>query len=288
MGKPQYHPFPYPDKSYDYAGAKLKKAWARLHKGDGEPFPDVELLTARGANAAFGKSVKGFKGDYAALAEQLQDGWRAFHAGDFGAAVAIGEAAGLFGSTLANKAQGIYAVYIEDDEKAKQALFTAVAERAEALSKADPRDANGHYFRAFAFGRLSQILSITKALAQGLGGKVKESLEAAIKANPSHADAHIAFGLYHAEIVDKIGGMIGRLTYGASADEGVKLFNAAIKLFPESPIAHLEYGNGLLMLYGNKKEQEATKFITLATELKPADAMERCDVELAKSQFEDE
>ena len=32
--------FPHPDKSFAYAGAALKKNWARLHAGDCEPFPD--------------------------------------------------------------------------------------------------------------------------------------------------------------------------------------------------------------------------------------------------------
>ena len=31
--------FPYPDKAYAYAGVALEKSWARLHRGDCEPFP---------------------------------------------------------------------------------------------------------------------------------------------------------------------------------------------------------------------------------------------------------
>ncbi len=31
--------FPHADKAYAYDAASLKKQWARLHKGDCEPFP---------------------------------------------------------------------------------------------------------------------------------------------------------------------------------------------------------------------------------------------------------
>ena len=32
--------FPHADKAYAYDAAALKKNWARLHKGDGEPLPE--------------------------------------------------------------------------------------------------------------------------------------------------------------------------------------------------------------------------------------------------------
>ena len=32
--------FPHEAKAYDYGGDKLHKAWASLHAGDCEPFPD--------------------------------------------------------------------------------------------------------------------------------------------------------------------------------------------------------------------------------------------------------
>ena len=39
--------FPHPDKAYVYDAAGLKKNWARLHKGDGEPLPkDAGVLEA--------------------------------------------------------------------------------------------------------------------------------------------------------------------------------------------------------------------------------------------------
>jgi hypothetical protein len=41
--------------------------------------------------------------------------------------------------------------------------------------------------------------------AQGLGGKIKHSLTQALELEPRHADAHVALGAYHAEVIDKVG-----------------------------------------------------------------------------------
>ena len=104
------------------------------------------------------------------------------------------------------------------------------AERAEALQDATPNSPNAFYFHAQALGRYAQEISIAKALAQGIGDKVKASLDKTIKLEPRHAEAHIALGAYHAEIVSKVGGMLAGLTYGASREEAIRHFALARKL----------------------------------------------------------
>ena len=56
------------------------------------------------------------------------------------------------------------------------------------------------------------MVGVAKALAQGIAGKVKTSLDSALKLQPKHADAHIALGAYHAEIIGKVGSLVGGLT----------------------------------------------------------------------------
>src|SRR5438477_9819031 len=92
--------FPHPDKVYAYDAAGLKKNWARLHKGDCEPYPkDAAVI----------------------------DAWRHYHAGDFQSAVEGGFAAGGAGVNAAVKGQSIYAHYLEKSAKAKLALFEEAA-----------------------------------------------------------------------------------------------------------------------------------------------------------------
>jgi tetratricopeptide (TPR) repeat protein len=251
--------FPYDNADYIYDAAGLKKNWARLHTGDAEPLPkDDKVLAA----------------------------WALFHAGEFHKAAEAGLKVGGAGITVANKAQSIYANYLEKSEKTKLALFMEVVERAEAQAAQEPKNANAHYLLAYALGRYSQGISVAKALAQGYGGKVKTALETAIKLAPKHADAHIALGAFHAEVIDKVGSLLGR-TQGASKDAGLSLYKQALKLNPDSAIAKIEYANGLVMLEGDKKMKDAEKLYAEAAACEPMDAMERLDVEMAKAELEE-
>lgn len=251
--------FPHDNSAYVYDAAALKKKWARLHAGDAEPLPkDDKVLAA----------------------------WALFHAGEFQKAHDAGLKAGGAGITVANKAQAIYANYLEKSEKTKLAMFMEVSGRAEAQQAEDPKSPNAWYWQAYALGRYSQGISIAKALAQGLGGKVKAALETAIKLEPRHADAHIALGAFHAEVIDKVGALLGR-TQGASKDQGLLMYKTALKLNPASAIAMVEYANGLVMLEGDKKMKEAEKLYADAAACEPVDAMERLDVEMAKAELED-
>ena len=83
-----------------------------------------------------------------------------------------------------------------------------------------------------------------------------------------------------------MGGLVAGMTYGAKKESALEHFERAIKLFPESPIAHIEYANGLLLLFGKGKIDEATKLYEKAAKSKPADAMERLDVERARAELE--
>ena len=87
-------------------------------------------------------------------------------------------------------------------------------------------------------------------------------------------------------IINKVGKMIGGITYGASAEKALEHFARALELTPESPIAHIEYGNGLYLLYGDRRIDEVTDLFVKASELYPRDAMERLDVETALAELE--
>ena len=282
MAAKNWAPFPLDAKPYAYAGDALKKAWPKLHAGDCEPFPDAKhaasLLKAAGKAAP--------KLDAESLASALQDAWRAFHHGDFQAAFDAGEKLGPVGASVAVKALGIHATHLVDGDAEKLKRFEQASKLAEAAIKALPDEANSHYRHAFALGRYSQGISIAKALKQGIAGKVRDALDATLELAPKHAEAHTALALYHAEIIDKIGAMIGGLTYGAKAAEAESHIKAALKLTPDSPIAHIEHGNVLMLLHGEKKEDAAAAAYEKAASLKPADAMESLDAAYAREQLE--
>ena len=254
----QWLKFPHADRAYAYDRVALKKCWDRLHRGDGEPFPKDT---------------------------NVQDAWRHYHAGEFRQAVEAGLAAAGPGVNVAVKAQVIYANYVEKSEKAKLPLFEEAAAWAAERRTSAPKDPNGHYLYAYALGRYGQGISVVKALSQGFGGKIKDALTTALKLAPSHADSHIAYGAYQAEVVNKVGGLVAGMTYGAKKDSALEHFQKALKLNPDSAIARIEYANGLILLFGKEKIDEATKLYEQAAKCKPLDAMERLDVELAKEEL---
>lgn len=255
MKTQNWHEFTGDASGFDYPGSALKKSWKALHAGDCEPWPE---------------------------AAELQQAWRDFHAGRFAAAVEAAESIGAEAHVVVNKASGIYADYLEDDENERQAIYQAGIARAEAAIESDPDNANAHYFHAYHLGRYSQSISIAKALSQGLGGRIKKSLDRAVELAPKHAEAHTALGLYHAEVIAKVGKLVGSMTYGASADKALTHFERAIEL-SDAPIAWIEYGNGLYLLYGDKKLDESNQAFEKAAEMTPIDAMQSLDVEYAKN-----
>ena len=89
-------------------------------------------------------------------------------------------------------------------------------------------------------------------------------------------------------MIDKVGTLVGGLTYGAKKDAGAAHFEKALKLNPDSAIARVECANGLVMMFGKARMKEAEKLYAEAVAQEPADAMERLDVEMAKDDSEDE
>jgi tetratricopeptide (TPR) repeat protein len=259
----QWTPFPYIG-DYTYDAARVTKNWAQLHAGDAEPLPTQA---------------------------QLLEAWALFHSGEFQKAVELGLALGNSGINVANKATCIYANYLEAKESTKLALFMEVALRAEKLANDASISAeslpNAYYWQAYALGRYSQGISVAKALAQGLGSKVKDSLEKTIELQPKHADAHIALGTFHAEVIDKVGSLIGSMTYGAKKEASINFFQEALRINTNSAIAMIEQANGWIMLEGEKRLAEATKLYEMASATQPLDAMERLDVDMAKAELAD-
>ena len=250
----QWTPFVHAGE-YAFDAASLKKNWHRLHQGDCEPLPqDAAVLQA----------------------------WVLCHNGEFQKSFEAGLKAGGDGITVANKAICIYATYLESREKTRLDLFMQAAERAEAQQSSSPGNANAWFWQAYALGRYGQGISVAKALAQGLGSKVKTALEQTLKLAPQHADAHVTLGAFHAEVIDKVGTLIGAMTYGAKKDTGLAHFKEALRLNPGSAIAMIEYANGLVMLEGDKRMKEATRLYEQAAASEPLDAMERLHVEMAR------
>jgi len=247
-----------PQAQFVLEGAALRKAWPRLHRGDREPWP--------AGNRAAGR----------------QAAWRAFHAGQFQQAVDAATDLGVAGAAPANKAAGVYATYLAKDDASAIHILREAIDRGERAVDELPDEANSHYFLAFVLGRYSQRISVVKALAEGLGSQIQKALEQALELEPKHAEAHVALGVFHAEVVDKLGGLAARLGFGASRDAALRHFDTAMELAPESPVVRLEYARSLRLL-APRESARMTALLEAAAAITPADAMESLDVSAARA-----
>ncbi|MCM2254087.1 MAG: hypothetical protein NDJ94_00315 [Vicinamibacteria bacterium] len=252
----KWRAFPGDDRAFHHDRSSLKKAWKGLHRADAEPWP---------AEAA------------------VQEAWTLFHAGAFKAAVDAGLKAGGAGVTCANKAQTIYATYLEADEKRRRLLLLEVVERAQAQQAEQPKNANAYYWVGHALGRYSQDISIGRALAEGLGGRVKGALVATLELAPKHADALAALGAFHAEVIAKVGRLLA-WTQGGDARAGVECFEQALALAPNSPTVLVECARGLPMIEGGKRQAQAAQLHAAAAAVVPQDAAEWLAVERARAE----
>lgn len=263
-------------------GDSLHGRWRRLHITDREPWPDEHFITGLAKqHRSFAAWVDGGDG-VAAVARGLQGAWQKFHAGEFAAAIKAGSELGALGATVANKAAAVHSLYSKKGSPHELELLDAAVKRGEQAVLVLTDYANAHYTLALALGRYSQGISILKALAAGIATRVRTHLERTLDLEPQHAEAHVALGLYHAEIINKLGGLAASLTYGASCDTALDHFQRATRLAPESAIIHIEHANGLMLLNADRFHDKARALYAEAASFEPADEMERLDIERAK------
>jgi len=234
----------------------LPAQWQRLHVLDCEPLPE----------------------DPAVL-----QGWALFHAGKFEEAELAGLAAGRPGVSLANRAATAYAALIESGEKARLDLFQNIHARACAHAADEPDNPNAWFWQGYALLRYSQGIHVARALAQGLGTQTHAALEKALQLAPTHVYAHLALGSFHAEVIDKVGPLIGAMTYGARAETSLWHFREALRLAPDSAAAMVGYADALVTLDGEVRLSEATQLYEQASSVTARDAVEGLWVELARA-----
>lgn len=217
----------------------------------------------------------------------LLAGWLAFHNGDFAQAALHAEALGDAGLPLLNQATAVYASYVEPREATRLALLHRVVEGAQRQLQAQPDDTHALYWLAYALSRHAQAVSVARTLAQGLGSQIKHALEHLIALRPDHAEAHVALGAFHAEVIDKVGPLVGRMTYGVRADAAEALFVRGLALQPESASGCMAWAHALLVLHGPGRLDEATALYERAAAITPLDARQRMDQALAQLGLDD-
>lgn len=79
-------------------------------------------------------------------------------------------------------------------------------------------------------------------------------------------------------MIRKVGKLVGKMTYGVSADNMEKYFQRSFKARDDLPIGHYEYANALTYVYGDDEEDKVIEHLKRAVAIKPINAMEALEV----------
>ncbi|MDO5691915.1 MAG: hypothetical protein Q4G70_05440 [Pseudomonadota bacterium] len=252
-----WQPCPYV-ADYRFDVGRVRALWPALHAVDAEPLPESDALW---------------------------HAWALFHSGRFEQAADAGLAVGLAGWSVANRATAAHAALVEPHESARVELFKRIHARAVTHTALQPHQANAWYWQGYALAHYAQGIHVARALAQGLGAQVRTALEATLALAPGHAYAHVALGGFHAAVIDKVGPLVGAITYGARTDAALAHVAEARRLAPNSPAVLVECAHTLERLGGDERLAEAARLQEQAAQLPARDAVERLWVEVARTEL---
>jgi len=207
-----------------------------------------------------------------ASAQSIDEARAAFTDGRFLEAAEIGEALGTSdGYALAARSLAVYAHY-EAPEDEWDGIIERAMQMGDEAVRADSTNPEAYYQSVHAVGRYAKRAGTITALRKGLGGKVRDLLEATLALDPDHVGAHIGFGGWHADIAAS--GFIARRMYGGRKEEAVVYYERALELAPESKVVMYEYAIRLPELDKERGRERALAMLEKAIGLPVTDAYE--------------
>ncbi|UTH37382.1 hypothetical protein NLY39_04225 [Pseudomonas sp. KHPS1] len=282
-----WKPFPLDQSAYDYRGDKLRQAWPQLTRGFGDyPFPDADWVVnmatrhpqALEKTVAAGTGFTGQPEEAEIYAQKLQDVWRLMFRGDFAQAKEQGLALGVGGQVPAMFAQVIYAMFLVPDQAEKHRLLEEVIAYTDEAGELVQADTVAQFGRVYAKARLGEELSVPVVLKRGYTTQIPNELKALLAKQPQQPFALALYGGYEAGVIRKVGKLVGKMTYGVSADNMEKYFQRSFQARDDLPIGHYEYANALTYVYGDDQEDKVITHLERAAAIKPINAMEALEV----------
>ena len=241
-----------------------RKEHTPLSRGRGEPV-GIKMTFARLAALACLALPAADVG-----AQSLDDARSAYAEGRFLAAAELAEAlATSEGYALAAQSLAIHAHFFAPEREWEESVERAIRMGDEAI-RADSANAEARYQAAHALGRYAQGVGAVTALRQGLAGRIRERLDAAIRLDPYHWEARLALGGWHADIAAE--GFVARRMYGGNRPAAIVLFEQALQMAPESRVVLYEYAIRLPDLDEENGEERAREMLDTAARLPIVDA----------------
>ena len=207
-----------------------------------------------------------------ANAQSIDDARTAFEEGRFLEAADLAEALGTSGGyALAAQSLAVYGHHVATRDDRTGFLKRAM-QLGEAAVRADSTNPEAYYQSAHAVGRYAQSVGTLTALRRGLAGRVRGLLKATLAIYPDFAEAHMAFGGWHADIASA--GRVARFMYGGNRENAVIHYERALELAPDSKVALTEYAVRLPELNRRGGRERARELLSKAAALPVRNAYE--------------
>ena len=206
-------------------------------------------------------------------AQSIGDAELAFTEGRFVEAADIAEALETSaGYALAAKSLAVYGHYVATGEDERDEVIDRAIRMGEEAVRADSTNAEAHFQSAHAVGRYAQTVGTMTALREGLGGKVRDLLEAALAINPDFAEAHLALAGWHADVA--AAGRVARWMYGGNREEAIAHYERTMELEPNHKVVLHGYGTRLPYLDEEQGVERAREMLSRALDIPIRDVYE--------------
>lgn len=289
-----WQPYPSELTSFEYSEQNLGEHWQTLTDGFRGPLPTAQSLRADAerwpelydytrthlqsiaasqpelAYLSEGELSEHF-GDYAT---ELRRAWSLLFNGQFREARDLGLNLGPAGYFPGLYAQALYATLIVEDEAERRTLLEEVVSRTDEILPMAPDHPMIRFGRAYGKARILEGLSATEAMGTGFTSDVLENLEELMDENPNNIYAITLMAGVQSGIIEKAGGLVARMTYGAKASTMESLFQQALQLTPDYPGVYYEYARAKLKVYDDDGEEAALELLAQAAVMAPASAEE--------------
>ncbi len=252
----EWNPYPPELTQFDYSGDKLKQNWQVLTMGTRHDWPDEVFIETMATSYPklhqemldlakqpdSHPAVKAILDDNVTpLAEAIQQTWRLHYEGKFEQSYNLGMQLGPAGSVPAIYSKLMYATFMVKSSAEKLTIFREIADEAESSLQLTPSYDFGEFGLLYARVRILERLGTTASLATGFLGSTQKSLKELSSRHPTNSLYPTTYAGIQAGVVERVGSLIGRVTYGATETRTLEGFKQALELQANLPVIYNEF-----------------------------------------------